>query len=189
VASTIELLILAQLSARPPVTAATDTSTLTNATTSYNAMSNIWPVAAYDARAGTVYRLTVTGSGTQGSTPQAIGHQLSCFGATAVANRVMATTTVGANLAFSWRYVAEITVTAPGAAGTARVSTLFNWTQGVGGSGLTSSNEATAATDTSATVDTIANGNITAQLAWASITGTTAPTLTSFRSALERLGP
>lgn len=187
-ASTIELLLLAQLLARPPVAAYTDTSTLTNATTSYNAMSAIWPVAAADARAGTVYRLTVTGSGTQGSTPQAIGHQLSCFGATA-GNRVMATTTIGANLAFSWRYVTEITVTAPGSSGTARVSTFFNWSQGVGGSGLASANETTAATDVSATVNTASAGNITAQLAWASIAGTTPPTLTSFRSVLERIGP
>lgn len=187
-ASTIELLLLAQSFARPPVIAYTDISPLTNATTSYNAMSNIWPVAAYDAHAGTVYRLTVTGSGTQGSTQQAIGHQVSCLGATA-ANRVMATTTIVANAAFSWKYVVEVTILTTGATGTARVSTLFNWTQGVGGSGLTSANEATAATDTSATVSTTANGNITAQLAWASVAGTTAPTLTSFRSVFERLGP
>jgi hypothetical protein len=186
-ASTIELLTLAKLAARPPVAAWVDITPYTNATASYNQMSNTWPVDAYDPAVGTTYRLTVRGAGTQGSTQQAIGHQVNCLGAATIANRVMAAATIGSSDVFSWLYAVEITVLTIGATGTARVSSDFTWTQGTGGSGITATNSVTAITEATASINTTVNGNVALQMAWGSATG--GPTLTSYRSVFERIGP
>jgi hypothetical protein len=162
-----------------------DVSLFTNTTTSYNAMSKVWSIPANDADQDTVYRLTVSGDGTQGSTQQAIGHQASVLGATA-ANRVMNATTIVASDAFSWKYVVEVTILTTGSSGTADVTTEFSWSQGVGGSGFTDTVGATAITRHVATINTTVVGNITAQIAWSSTTG--APTISSYRSLFERLG-
>jgi hypothetical protein len=164
-----------------------DVTSFTNATTSINAMTKNWPVPAADAKVGTCYRLTVSGTGTQGSTQQGVIHQIACLGATAQVSRGMLAGTIVASAAFSWKYVVELTILTTGSAGTARVNTEFNWSQGIGGAGFGPTNGVSVITDAVVTVNTTVAGTIVAQIGWGAITGS--PTISSFRSLFERLGP
>jgi hypothetical protein len=58
----------------------TDTTIYTVTATPYAQLCNAWPLAAYDAKAGTAYRLTVSGAGTQGTTSETLSFRLSAFG-------------------------------------------------------------------------------------------------------------
>jgi hypothetical protein len=67
------------MSGRIPLTQL-DTSIFTVTQTSFTQLCNAWPIPGGDAQAGTAYRLTVSGAGTQGTTPWVITFRLLAFG-------------------------------------------------------------------------------------------------------------
>ena len=176
---------IAGLSGTLPATQ-TDTSTNTNATASFAAMTKVWSIPAPDMRAGTCYRLTAWGNGVQGSTQQQLNMRLSGLDSATTLLNDMAGATIAASASFHWRYVAEVTCTATGSPGTAIGGGTFTWSQAAA---TTTGNAATAAFDSSSVaVSTAAGQNMTLQMQWNSIAGTTAPTITCTGSLFERLG-
>jgi hypothetical protein len=131
-----------------------------------------WSIPANDAKVGTVYRLTLTGNGTQGTTAQTLGFLFSNGDATAT----IASAFAPASGAFRWKVVMEIHVITTGASGTANY--IVTATAGVGiQTGYTQG----------AAFDSAAAFTLEGESEWGSTTG--APTMTCFDSYLERIGP
>ncbi len=170
-----------------------DVTAFTVASTTYSAMSRVWPILVGDPNTGTTYRLTVMGNGVQGSSQQALAHQLTGVGGGVICARTMASTVIGAGLVFSWRYTAHVTFITVGPGGTfpvsstARVSTELNMSQGTGGSNFAASNGAVVVTQQVGAAPTTLAQPITLEMSWGSATGS--PSVTSYMSIFERLGP
>lgn len=174
-ASAIELLLLAQYTARPPVAAL---GTGTGSTVTAAAMTNLSPaftVPAYDATAGVAYRLTCWGHGTQGSTPQGITFQV-LTGATASATATWSSGFCGASTGFAWTFKADVLIKTAGSSGTF-TSGQYNI--------VNQTNIAAAGNTPSGALNTTASWAYVIQAQWASTTG--APTITCDGGYLERI--
>ena len=157
---------------------AADVTSFTVTGTGFSAITKSWTIPANDAQVGTVYRITMWGRGTQGSTQQQL--KMHGFGG----NAQVTTTTgfVGASLGFGWRAVSELIITGTGAGGTGHAT--FQLT--VGNGGATPNFFATASTATGVTLDTTILNSFVPAAAWGSTTGS--PTVTCEGSYFERLG-
>jgi len=160
----------------PNLSGAADFTNYTVTEASFTQCSKAWSIPAGDAQAGTTYRLTVSGSGTQGSTARALTFQLSDGYAEAIISDTFAATSAG----FSFKVVFEITVITTGSDGTANFSCVA--TAGKNGAG-----EVTAGFTQAGAFDTTSAFTFEAQAEWGATGG--APTMTSYQSFLERIGP
>lgn len=130
-------------------------------------------VPAYDMTAGTVYRFTAFGHGTQGSgRPPSIQAKINVGGTS------LGTFTPDGRPAhgeeFTWVYTCYLAVTETGAAGTIISNETFTW------AGLTTSDG-----NNSFTVDTTQPNAVVMTASWTSMTGS--PTITCDRTMLERV--
>lgn len=178
------LLKMARDSAFPQVRALSDSSEINNLTTSLNAVTKAWPIAAYDAQPGVLYRMTAAGTGQQGTSQQALTIQLFAFNVAFCAT-VAASGDITANDVFHWRFQAELLITAAGVSGTARSCGTFTWSTAVS-STTAARSLAAGTTGADATIDTIVSANMAVQAGWASVTG--APLITGLYSLFERIG-
>jgi len=167
--------------------ASTDQTSATCTTTANKLMTKQWPIPIGDANVGTIYRLTVYGTGTQGSTAEQLNTNayLNGTSGTDINNTNMAAAAVVASQGFHWYYQLDVIVTATGASGTCNTAGHFTMSQAVASS---PTNSETASMSSSASLfnTTVAN-TLELDFAWSSITG--APTITSLGSIFERLGP
>ena len=133
--------------------------------------SKAWSIPAGDAEVGTTYRLTLSGSGTQGSTQQELLFETSGGFATFG----IPSTFEAASGTFGWKAVFEITVISTGASGTCNVS---GW--------AAANNDPGVGFSQAVAFDTLTAFTFEIEGRWGSTTG--APTFTCYQSFLERLG-
>lgn len=160
-----------------------------NAQTNLSKLSNIWPIPASDANAGTIYRLTAAGTATWGSTQESLTLAIAAFGLSNFISLPIGATEFTASLTLQWRYQADIVVQIPGNPATIMGGAKFDI-------GVSGANELTqAGTNQSAggfaafnaannTANTAAAANITLQAKWGGAFGS----ITCDYSYLERLG-
>jgi len=154
---------------------AADFTNFTVTAASFTQCSKNWSIPANDPQVGTVYRLTVEGSGTQGSTAQTLTFALG-VSAGNEASAGLLNTFAAASTNFTFKVVFEVTFITTGSSGTADISTQVQGKNGVA-TGFT----------TAVAFDTTSAVTLKAQAEWGSTTG--APTFTSYHSVLERIGP
>jgi hypothetical protein len=159
--------------------AAADFASFTITGTSAAQASKAWSIPANDAQAGTTYRMTIAGIGTQGTTAQQLTFQI-LLGSTSFAAATLLSTFAAISAGFIWKAILEVTVHATGAGGTA------DYRVDVYASAANNAPPASAWVSTGAFNTTIAN-TYELQMFWSSATG--APTAGSRHSYLERLGP
>jgi hypothetical protein len=137
-----------------------------------------WQIPVNDAQAGTQYRMTVFGTGTQGSVQRALVFQT--LGGN-FAQCTLPSTFVGTSASFGWRMVVEVTVISTGSSGTANYS--------ISGSGGGANAAATAINGFSVAqaFNTTAAFSLGLGSWWNP--NTSSPTMTTDVSMLERLGP
>jgi len=162
----------------------TDT-TIYTVTAGYTALCNSWPLAANDAKAGSAYRLTVAGAGTQGSPAQTLSFQFSAFGV-AFANFTIGAAEILASAAFQFSMTclvvctsttsAKATITGTLSVDTANELTVGGTVNAAGGFGQW--NGASAINAANATTMDL-------QAKW----GGTGCSIASGLSVFERLGP
>jgi hypothetical protein len=152
---------------------AADFTTYTVTAAAYTQCSKAWTIAAGDPKAGTIYRLTVEGLGTQGTpTQETLAFETSLGLGVAITNQTFA----GAAAAFGWKVVTEWAVISTGAGGTANVA--LNSTAGAMPNG---------GFNAAVSFDTTVVQTLELMAKWGATAG--APTMTSYHSYLERLGP
>jgi hypothetical protein len=139
--------------------------------------SKAWSIAANDAKAGTKYRLTTDISGTQGSTQQKLVFQDPNGNAICT----LTPTFVGVSAAFGCKVIMEVTVITAGASGTCDINI---WAVA---SGANVTGAVCVGWTTGVTLDTAAAWTLEQQAWWGATTG--GPTLTSYQSQYERIGP
>lgn len=169
------------LTAFMPITQ-TDATTFTVTAATATQASKAWSIPGSDASAGTWYRLTVNGAGTEGSTAQTLQIGLALNG-TAIKSSTMPAVT--ASLAFRFRFVCDIHIKTTGAGGTMEVTG-----HGIYGGGSPAVNAEGVLGSTTAggeAINTTVANTLSLVLNWAAVTG--APTITTFNSMLERFGP
>lgn len=168
----------------------TDPNTFTVTGVAYAALSKPWTIPAGDAQNGTWYRLTCHGNGTSGNPAETLAVHISAFGQT-VANFVLGQTLMSTAENFNWQLTGLIEVVTAGASGTIR-SSLGGGFSAFGQNLLpttgTQFSTWAAGQNTSTAVSTNSNQVIQLQAEWGA-NGATVPTITSFGSMLERLGP
>lgn len=157
-------------------------------TTAFAALSKVWGVPANDAQANTAYRLTVSFSGTTGTTQETLAFRIAAFGAT------LATFTIG-GLQFPVSTAIEgtlVCVVACASSASARASITGQVSIATAATNLlTSSNTANATIPVggfsgATAITTNVNSSITLQASWGS--GTVGCTVSSGLSVFERLG-
>ncbi len=159
-----------------------DATTFTIIGTGAAQASKTWTIAANDANAGTVYRLTVWGFGTEGSTAQNLNVGISLNGAV-IRTSILAAVTASGSLRF--RCVIDLHIVTTGAGGTADVNGLANWsTTGAAAAVSASANVGSGAAGGEAFNTTVSN-TLRLSLSWSSTTG--APTITTIGSTFERI--
>lgn len=168
----------------------TDTTPFTVTGVAYAALSTAWTIPANDAQNGTWYRLTCHGNGTSGNPAETLAVRISAFGAT-VANFILGQTLMSTAENFSWQLTGLIEVVTAGASGTIRTS-LGGGFSAFGQNLLpttgTQFSAWAASQNNNSAVSTNSNQTIQLQAEWGA-NGATVPTITSFGSMLERLGP
>jgi len=174
-ASAIELYLLATqgLGSQSDVSPVTVTAAVATRVT------KSWTIPA-TAAAGSVWRITAWGAGTQGSSAQTLSMWLFAQG-NQEAGAGYANTFAGTSTAFGWRATGWYQVTSPGASGTAQ----YTWDVQVRAAGASSSTSLLGWTN-GVTVNTTASGSIYLMAGWGATTG--APTITCDGSMLESLG-
>jgi hypothetical protein len=165
-----------------PATSATQGGN-TNNTTSMNAMFTAYAIDALDPQAGTTYRITCGGHGTQATTTATtLNWRVAAFGA----NWGSSTDTggVAAGATFHWRFTGEIIL---GGSGNNEAASFFG-TMVISQAVASAAGHATASdTQVASGVDTTVANNITLQAGWTSVANS--PTLVCTGSLFERLGP
>lgn len=149
-----------------------------------------YTIPANDAAVGTLYRLTMWGAGTWGSTQQKLTFAMALAGTALTPQPSIAATALAASAAFSWRAVIELQCVSTGATGT--------WSASLHGTVTETANAlvpGTAADNTipfegntglsDVTQDTTAAISLVLQAQWGSTTG--APTITGVSTYRERL--
>lgn len=116
-ASTIELLLLAAKTARPPVAAWTSVTTHSNAnSTTPLQLTDAWTISAYDAQPLTIYEVECPFSGVWES--QTLTFELSVDGsATGIANVTVGAVFLGSGTTFAGTIRAKLQFTAVGSSG------------------------------------------------------------------------
>ena len=176
---------LAGFAGYPALTQASETSVTAN-TTGYTNLSVAFTVPANDAQGPTVYRLKAWGSGQQATgTAQVVGFRISGFG-NATATVVVAASVVAAADSYSWSAVAEIIVLSAGTSVQAMYSLAGQMTDNGSHPSGTNSVPFTANSGY-VNVNTTVSQTMVIQAAIGSATG--APSVTSFCSTFERVGP
>jgi hypothetical protein len=171
-----------------PSMASADFTTYTITGASYAQASKAWSIPAYDAQVGTIYRVTIYGTGTEGTTSDGLNARALAFG-TSAAPRGFAASVVALSTAFAFKSVMEVQITAIGSAGTAIVTNTITMSTGTTGTGITVTNSASAvAVDTTSmsSINTQSAATMEAELEWAATTGS--PTITIYSSTFERIG-
>lgn len=173
-----------------PISMAANTSTFTVTQSTPTALSNTYTINASDAKVGTVYRLTVAGTGTWGSTQQALGFKILALGAS-IGSLTVGSIQYPISTPFYWEVVGKLVIVSTGSSGSAIGSlsgqTAISNANEASGTGAQGTQGIVGVTSSPATVNTTTSGTIVLQGNWASTTG--APTISSFYSILERLGP
>ena len=166
----------------------TDVATFTVTAATNTQFSKLWSIPVNDAAAGTVYRLTLWGAGTQGSTQQTFTVTPVLDSTVLVGgNRTtVPSTLVAISTSFNFRVVYELLVLTAGAGGTALPSITVYVTQNTGSPTTAQTMTITAQPGSASAIDTTASHTMSLDLAWGSTTG--APTATSKGSLFERLG-
>lgn len=165
----------------------TDTTQHSVVASSSGLLSNAYDIVANDANPGDVYRLTVTGQGSQGATTNTLIFSPTMFGAT-VGAVTLGSSAFAASASFTWRVTCEVTILTAGSNGTAFFT--VSGTIGQLGANQSSSNGDSGvfiSAKTSQAVDTTAATTISLAAEWGSVTDS--PEITSYWSTLERLGP
>jgi hypothetical protein len=155
-----------------------DYTTYTVTAGSVTQCTKLWNIPANDAQAGTQYRLTVFGTGTQGSVARALVFQ---FYSINQAQCTFVSTFASANSAFDFRMVCEVTVVSTGTSGSANYSIQGS----AGGSNLAS----TACQGLNAAFAYNTQSAFSLGLGSWWNPNTSSPTMTTQISMLERLGP
>jgi hypothetical protein len=168
--------------------ASTDATSFTCTSTSNTRMTKQWPIPANDAKANTIYRLTVYGTGNQAAvTAVQLNSNLFLNGSsgTNLGNTNMSSAAVPITQGFHWFYIIDVIITAAGAGGTCNTAGQFTMSTAVA---TTPTNAETAAMSSSATAfnTTVAN-TLELDVQWASVVNN--PTATALGSIFERLGP
>lgn len=164
-----------------PLTQA-DTTAYTITAAGSNQASRSWEVFGGDAVAGTAYRLTVWGTGTEGTTADTLDFNMSGLWAAATwLSNNMSGAPVGVSGAFHWRLTCDIAWVS---ATSFVAGSLFTWSESVTGTASNAATSAAAGTVSGLTIS--GNSNLTLQMGWNAVTG--APTITSLGSVFERLG-
>lgn len=148
-------------------------NTATNITKAYS-------VPGGDAQAGTTYRVSTWGTGTQGSTAQQPTFYINGFGSSKSIN--IPSSFCAINTGFEIYATGTLQITATGSSGKAQY-VIAVWARQSGSS--TPSNLAAIAGNV--TVNTTTATTVGIQASWGSTTG--APTVSSFGSTCERIGP
>jgi len=164
----------------------TDTSANNSTGTGLARVTKSWSINANDPQAGTMYRLTCGGYGTQaGTTAVNLTTAMVAFGSN-FASSIQAAAQMPAGATFHWEFTGVLVIVSTGATGKARATGSFTWSQAVtGGTDNTLAGGQTSSTDI--TIDTTSSTTITFQSSWAAVTNS--PTMTGIWSILERLGP
>lgn len=165
-----------------------DLTTFTVTAAANTQFSKQWSIPANDASAGTVYRLTVWGSGTQGSTQQTFTPTPVLDSTVLVGgNRTtVPSTLIAISTSFNFRIIYELLILTTGAGGTALPSLTVEITQNTGSPTTAQTMALTAGPAASSSIDTTGARTMSCDLTWGSTTG--APTATSKFSLFERLG-
>jgi hypothetical protein len=155
----------------------------TNNTTSLNAMFTPYGIPANDPSAGTTYRVTCGGHGTQATgSAVALNFRVAAFGTTWGSSTDTGGVAAGDN--FHWRFTGELIL---GGAGNNEPASFFG-TMVISQATASAQGHPTAMDSQVASgIDTTVNNSITLQAGWASTTGS--PTLVCTGSVFERLGP
>jgi hypothetical protein len=148
--------------------------------------SKQWAIPANDPNAGTLYRLTLWGAGTQGSTQQLLTPipLLDATAAVGGGRTAVISTLVAISQPFNIRLVYELLILTAGAGGTTLANCTVEVTQNVGTVPLSQTISFT--TSGAPAIDTTASHTFSFNAGWGSATG--APTVTSKGSLFERLG-
>lgn len=164
-----------------PVVSLTDANTTGPiSATSATAITKAWSIPANDAVAGTTYRLSTWGSGTQSSTPRTLSFSVDGFGITNQAGSGYPTSFATASQGFTWNVVAYIQVTATGTA-TANVTYIWNSFIKVTGA---SASQPLSGGGTTSVGTTTSSENINLNAFWGGAGGS----ISSLGSTLERIG-
>lgn len=165
-----------------------DLTTFTVTAAANTQFSKQWSIPANDASAGTVYRLTVWGSGTQGSTQQTFTPTPVLDSTVLVGgNRTtVPSTLIAISTSFNFRIIYELLILTTGAGGTALPSLTVEITQNTANPTTAQTMTLTAGPAASSSIDTTGARTMSCDLTWGSTTG--APTATSKFSLFERLG-
>jgi len=167
-----------------------DTTPFTVTGVAYASLTKQWTVPANDAQNGTWYRLTAHGNGTSGNPAETLAVRISAFGAT-VSNFVLGQTLMSTAENFSWQLTGLIEVATAGATGTIRTSLgggFAAFGQNLLPTTGTQFSVMAVSQNNNSAVATNAQGTIGLQAEWGA-NGATVPTIQSFGSMLERLGP
>lgn len=166
-----------------------DTTSHTVNGTTFADLSSVYTIPAGDAQGGTAYRIKAFGSGTWGSTQQALSFACALAGTDIGTTPAIASTALSASAAFDWEAEVVLICATPGSSGT--------WVASVRGVITQSANAilpATAADNTipfagcthsAVTQDTTVSDTLSIQAKWASATG--APTLTCLGTLFEKV--
>lgn len=153
----------------------------TNNTTSLNSLTNSYAIDANDAVAGTVYRLTCGGHGTQATgSPANLTFQLFAFGV-AWGNSVD-NGGVTAGSGFHWRFQGDLIIGTPSVSGPAS----FFGTMVISQASASAVGHSTAMDTQTTNTNTVASTTIAFQAGWSTTTGS--PTIVCTGALLERLG-
>lgn len=166
----------------------TDVGTFTVTAAANTQFSKLWSVPANDANIGTVYRLTLWASGTQGSTQQTYTVTPLVDSTVLVGgNRTtVPSTLIAISTSFNVRAIYELLVLTTGAGGTVLPSIKVEITQNTGTPTTAQSMTIIAGPAASNSFDTTVSHTLSFDVSWGATTG--APTTTSKGTMFERLG-
>lgn len=162
-----------------PVTQS-DSTTFTVATTGLKQFSKAWDLPANDPAADVIYRLTLWGTGKQGSTADGASFAIH-IGSVSIIALSLATSAWTASVQANFRLQVELQCTAAGVNGNFNAGGLFVLTNASTAAAI----YAAAILDNGNTVDTTADNKLEVFWQWSAATGS--PTVSSFGSILERI--
>lgn len=139
--------------------------------TSYADLSGAFTIAAYEATAGSLYRLVAWGHGTQASGTAANLSVQAVLGTSIFVYTIMDGSAIGAGDSFHWRATVDFLVTATGTSAAIAPGMTFTWSEAVG---TTSANAATASADNtsgSVTFNSEVANSVAFRAEWSTTTG------------------
>jgi hypothetical protein len=166
-----------------------DTTAFTCSGTSFVQMSKAWSIPANDGAVGSVYRLTVFGTGTWAAAAPSLNFTLAAFGTTLATVRLGATT-MALNTTFSWVIVYYVIIKTTGSSGTfaaaahGSISISTAATNLAASFGTSAQASAGFCAEGTASCNTTAGTTIELQAEWQ----TNAGTIASAGSMMERIG-